>query len=92
MHLLGPHEGGFRVKLDRCPADLAEVPEVEGAVEDLLAATMFPGVPLAGTSIGDLDNRRFEALTVARAEEPYIRDALIEAERARLKAKGAGRG
>lgn len=88
-HLVGPFGGGFRAKGPTCPAKLGG-PEIEGAIEDLLSTAMFPGVPLEGRCLDDMDNRRLEALRIVKSEEPYIRAAILEAERQAHKTGKAG--
>lgn len=74
MHLVGWVRGAVRLKLKGCPTRASS--EAWEIVEAYLDSIAFPGVPLTGTCIDDLDARTHDGLRLIREEHAII-DAQI---------------
>lgn len=77
LHLIGPVGQGFRLRTATCPVLMGDV--VRQIVRDFEATRAFPGVPVSGRSLDDLDPLVFDALLVV-AEEARLIDLAKRAE------------
>lgn len=77
---MGPVGGGFRLKLKACPVK-DSTSEGWEIVDGYLDTLTFPGVPLAGTSVADLDARMHAGIRAVR-DECQVIEAVIADERA----------